>query len=445
MDPMALTKAQAKRRYGSPLQLTCRSLLGRINSTTVNPLAPLAADVPTVTIGTTATLTARLVGTQTAEVAEVGSRGTWSSGGPRQVQNGFSGLDFGVLGDAVEIDLLAGSFSTFAIFVDGRPIASAVTDVGPLTAGTRYYLKLAFGSVARRRIEVFASHVGGWYGVRGAVTTVFAPAPRRPVVAFLGDSFYNANYGVPQIRGVAFMAARMLGVEPYMSTPIAASSTGYTAAGSAGVFGSTARLDLIDKGKSELIVVQGSLNDDAAAVGTIQAAATQLYADLATRRPLAPVIVIGPQPSNGAGAAAGRAGNNAAVRAAALAAPNVIAFFDQIGTSTGLPATYAGATAYTTGDLVRHLDSVWRFRNDGLASTTAGAPSVDARWELVTWAYFGTGRVGTTTGNGTRDVLLYSDGTHPSELGALALGGLTDEAVRRALTNYAATGQRLVA
>lgn len=319
---LGLAQADARRKYGSPLQVACRNLLARIHDTPSNPLVPLAADVPTVSVGTTATLTGRLAGTQTGEITEVGSRGTWSAGGPRQVQNSFSGVDFFFLGDAAEVDFLAGSAATFAIFVDGRPIAATATDIGPLTSGTRYNLKLAFSTAGRRRVEIFGSHVAGWYGVRGAVTTAFSAAPRRPVVGWIGDSFYNGNYGVPQVRSVAFMAARMLGVEPYMGLPVAASSTGYVATGSAGVFGSTARLDLLDKAGAELIIVQGSLNDDSSTPVAIQAAATQLYADLATRRPKAPVIVLGPQPSNGSGTGATRAGNIAAVRAAALAAPD---------------------------------------------------------------------------------------------------------------------------
>jgi hypothetical protein len=208
----------------------------------------------------------------------------------------------------------------------------------------------------------------------------------------------------------------MLGVECYSQS---AGGTGYVVAGAFTPYGSAARLANVVAANPELIIVQGSVNDDSST--GIQAAASSLYSAYATGCPNAKVIVFGPQPSNSTSTlSANRQSNIAAVKAAAMAAPNVLAFHDEVGTAAAVPAAYASGTTYSDGNLVTSLGSVWMASNGG--STFSGsAPGISSRWVLMTYVYTGTGKVGSTTGDGTRDTYLYSDGVHPTPEGSAAL------------------------
>lgn len=68
--------------------------------------------------------------------------------------------------------------------------------------------------------------------------------------------------------------------------------------------------------------------------------------------------------------------------------------------------------------------SPWRRgRQDGNS-----APGGSSRWEQVTYAFTGTGSVGSVTGNGSRDFFLDADGVHPTAPGSRAF------AIRQAAT-----------
>ena len=75
-----------------------------------------------------------------------------------------------------------------------------------------------------------------------------------------------------------------------------------------------------------------------------------------------------------------------------------------------------------------HMAWTWQFQNDGAPSQIAAtlAPNqlavavkthdgVDwmSTWDHSPFAITGTGQVGATAGDGTRDTMLYSDGVHP--------------------------------
>jgi hypothetical protein len=186
----------------------------------------------------------------------------------------------------------------------------------------------------------------------------------------------------------------------------------------------------VAKASPELIIMQGSVNDDGGS--GIQAAATAAYAAYATACPKAKIIVFGPQPDSSTPTlSASRHSNIAAVKTAAIAAPNVIAFHDMIGTAASVPPTAQTFQTYPDNTLLSYQGSVWQVQNGG-ASFTNGPylPGTAPTFALVTWVYTGTGDSGTPAGNGTRDTYLYSDGTHPMPGASAAFAIMEAAAVR---------------
>lgn len=408
----ALTKAK----------LRAASLLTRFAPADTNPIPAVSTDVPTLSVGTAATVTARVIGPQSGQVTEVGSRGTWNtvSGRLDNLGPGVTGLDFYLTGTTVEVQFLANSAGAqpMWLFIDGKPMTAApdLTSIGTVASGTTYFLKLAFAASARRRIELFIAPIAAWYAIRTDNATLVTPAPRKPVVGFVGDSFWAGSNGTPLMQSGAFMLARTLGVECYS---FSYGGTGYASAGSFNTYGSATRTAAMAAAGAELVILSGSVNDDAssAAVGASAAAAFAAYA---TAVPNARLIVFGPQPSNAVDTiSTARAASVAAIAAAATAAPNVIAFHDQIGTLAGVPAAINSGTTYPDGSLVTYKGSVFKLANGGATNSTAN-PATNAKWNLVTYAYLGTGNSGTPAADGTRDVYLYSDGVHPLPLGNAA-------------------------
>jgi hypothetical protein len=395
----------------------------------------VAADTPTVTSGTTATITARMYGVQSGNVTEVGSRGTWNSTFGRLPVSGKSGLDFVHTGTACEIHFFSGFTGSmpYQIFVNGVPVTATPSTIA-VTASTDYYVKLTFSGSARRRIEFFAAHSGSWYEVRCALADVIAQAPRKPVVAFVGDSFWDSSSGTLDLQTGNFMLARMLGVECFSQSH---GGTGYTVAGSFDKFGDSSRVSAVSAANPELIVLQGSVNDDGAT--GIQTAAAACFAAYATACPNAKLIVFGPPPTDATSTlSANRQTNNAAVRAAAIAAPNVLAFHDMIGNATSTPAAFATFQTYADGTLLSSLGSVWKVSNGG--ASYAGGPVVPggaAMFALQTYVYTGTGKVGSTASDGNRDTLLYSDGIHPMPEASAAFAAIEAAAIWNDLLTFA--------
>lgn len=392
-------------------------------------LPPLSTDLPTVTWGTASTLTRR-VSPLSDEVRRLGAQGVWDNAANKLTLSGqYSAFDFYLLDNTVEVTMIeeVSNASRFWVFVDGKPI-TANPELGiTTTAGGRFDLKLTWGTTARRRVTIHSSGLNAWLGVRVNHTAVLAPGPSRPRVAFVGDSFFEGGTAAtPVLQACAFRLGQLLGVDPVIASY---GGTGYNAGPE--LFGSTNRIAKVTSKKPDLIVMSGSVNDGATG---LQAAATSTYAAYAAALPDVPIVVFGPQPSNATDTlSSGRAAAIAAVKAAAEAAPNVLAFYDMVGTAAGtVPPAWVASASQNPGDLVTFNGSVYRWNGAaGNAGTTD--PYAFNRWSLVTYAYTGTGRVGATAGNGNRDTFLSADNVHPTIDGCLALAIRQESAIRAAL------------
>jgi len=416
----------------TPLKQNVRRLLGSLQPPS-NVLPTVHPSPPTVSYSASAQLSgARPWQVVRDSVNILGGTATWiASTAKSQVTSQTVGIDFMLTGDVVEFVWITASSNAdhIWVWVDGQPLTVAPTKPIATSAGIPAYGQLTFSSVATRRITVYGSLLNAWSAIRTAVTGVIVPAPRKPRIAFVGDSFtdYSSGNGGP-IFSYPFRAANALNAECVQrgiggtgwntAQPYSARAAGLAALGDIG-----------------LVVFMGSVND---AVSGLGAAVTSTLDTFRAALPDVPFIVIGPQPTNAIDTVSSpRQQQIAAVLGAASAHPSVIATHDMVGSYASLPAAYSSGTTYTSGNLVTSLGAVWRLSNE--ASTSIGnAPGTSVRWVLVTWDFSGTGLVGATAGNGTRDVLLFSDGIHPTVLGSEVIAARVATTVYQDLLTYGA-------
>jgi lysophospholipase L1-like esterase len=353
------------------------------------------------------------------------SAGFESSTGKFYPGNSTVALDFILYGDTVEFGWVCQTSGgeTFQIFVDGQPLsASSVHPSGiSTTAGGTYYCKLVFAAAGQHRITAYGAVLNAFPSVGTPITGYMTPAPRKPKIAIIGDSWLGgaAPTSNDPLLQYSMPIARVLGADVLQA---GVGGTGYLTTQN---YGGTARIAQVQAFQPDVIVFQGSRNDGG--TSGLAAAAASCYAAYASAFPNAAQIVFGVQPGSAAETVGSTfAAMNKVLRDTALATPNVVAFHDMLGTAvTGTaPTAYSAGTTYNEGDLVAYNGAVWRWSNAGNASAApAGNPgSGTAKWVRQTWAFTGTGNAGATTGDGSRDVLLGSDGIHPTPAGELALG-----------------------
>lgn len=243
-----------------------------------------------------------------------------------------------------------------AVQVDAR-ISSNGKTVGQigafaLAAGATAYLPITVpgGTTQCIRVELQNAYLTGIRYVPGKVALNPA-ADRSYRVAVFGDSWVEGALGVQELALWPNVLGRLLGV-PAVAR-MGQGGSGYVAGvpeWNAKPYTDTTRLDRLVAYAPQLVIIQGSQNDDSATPAAITAAATAVYAAIANRLPDAQVVVVGPPRLNATPSAA-RLANRDAVKTAALAAPNVLGFVDQLGanpdvtgwiTGTGTSAAVAG-------------------------------------------------------------------------------------------------------
>jgi hypothetical protein len=406
------------------------------HTTTVEPLVHPAP--PTVTIDTSSTLfNGTGYGASTESVTLLGTKGTFETSTGKTFTGGSTvGIEFHLTGDKAEIIWVcqASAAEKIQIFVDDQPITATpyyptLTAGGAATvAGNYYTAKLVFGSIARRKITFYANRINAFLHVYSEATALVEPSRRRVVIPFIGDSFFDYTGAIPSgIDSAPFPASLLLGAE---CIQLGWGGTGYSA-GSPNNFEDDSRLLVAAKAKPDVIVISGSVNDDG--LSNIKAKALSTFAKLDVMCPGVPIIVFGPQPTNDVNTiSTNRSLNIAAVKAACDESPNVIAFYDRIGTLNGVPSAWNSGSTYNEGDLVTYLGAVWKWKNAGTAGNQTN-PRTASRWEQVTWGYTGTGNTGSLVGDGTRDKFLHTDGVHPTASAALADAVQMASKIREAL------------
>lgn len=311
------------------------------------------------------------------------------------------------------------------VFIDDQPTTPAPFQPSgiTLTALTNYYTKLAFATSGPRKVRIRWENMGLIEIRTNATGSALATKSMRPVIACVGTSNTGYDPASPalyhSLGAWPWMLADALGMSCAQfggngSGYVAAPAFGGTGGGDAGGCG---RLTALIRVNPDFIVVEGANNDNANSYGTINAAATAYYNALNTYLPDTPVLVIGPMATDVAtDTSANRARNSAAVRDAALAAPNVVAYIDpgdMADPGGAVWPTYATATAYTAGQRVIYQGGVYEALS---GFTSSGASPEPTKWVLTSW-HTGTGSADYPAGNGTRDVLFNATHGHATAAG----------------------------
>lgn len=409
-DPAARSAVAEAARLAVPLEIVPR-------------LTDVMSSPPTITYSATAPSSGHRYAPN--DVTPIGCALSWNSSlsiFDAVVAGGFAGTDQFVTADSVTLGwrCQTSGAERVMIYVDGKPaMSSPATPSVSTTAGQYYWVTVAFGSVARRRVTVLVTSINGLVGIVVPTTGVVQPGPRTRRVLIVGDSF---NAGSAAISNNTYLPASRMALSYDMNVANGAlGGTGYVKTnGSFKQFGDPGRVANAVLFDPDDIIFMGSVNDDGqGTIAEIQAAAGACYDAYMGACPRARITVFGPQPSNATDTvSANRRDNHLAVQAAC--ASRNIQYYDMIGFGDGSTRrAYANFTLFNPGEIVSHLGAYWQLTYTVAAQFPgSGAPGSYGYtgWRALTYELFGTGKVGSTASDGTRDVLLYSDGIHPTEL-----------------------------
>ena len=279
---------------------------------------------------------------------------------------------------AIRAKPVSGFSFDYRVFINDQPIH----DWQQMSSQTEVYLYLQLPTFKARKIRIE-------FGAKTYILSYYLPGsndlyptPRSAKqVAVIGDSYIAAGQvtgpqdGVVSASGFCGQLGLLTGWDVWVmgqagtgySTP-AGATTGATQYGSAERMTYLANLPVLD-----LIIVFGGGNDYIFSIptATVTADAAALYAAIATARPGTPVLVVGVEP-RGANTDPEIQTMDAAIQAAADAAPNVIGFISMSRPSRWWAGTGHAITPNGTG-------SADIFVSDGTHLTRAGYTYITER------------------------------------------------------------------
>lgn len=368
-----------------------------------------------------------------------GLRGTMAVGFFHTGQN----LELIVPGNAIGG---TGGGSNFLIKVDDEYVS--LTPTTPPNDGTVRYYKLAFGSRARRRIDIIGlTYFGGvWTDAADSID----PAPvRGPRVLVMGDSISGGSAGsFGSADNWPAYLSDLLGWDDVI--PSTQGGTGYL---TPGAFAYTPRqrfqMDVVPYAPDVVIFAYGR-NDTAQSAAAVEAEVAALLAECASSLPDAvrivtsPLICRGPQTWT----AEFDATRNAIAAAAEASGAHFIDVMnrpfvnERSGVSTTLAAAVAaGASTFSvpfnvSSASVLPVPCTVRIGSEIVYAKSAvnGTYTIDGTFDFAHASgatvtqlgdplFTGGGTSAAAAGFGNSDELTYSDGLHPTSAGMRALGG----------------------
>lgn len=293
-------------------------------------------------------------------------------------------VEFMHSGSSLEIKSL-GSTTKFRILVNDRYISKAGHDYATTSNSSSSFAQIDFGSTAIRKIRFEFEQNGGFQGVNlpDNQSTIWpVDSDDRIRAAIVGDSYIDSQVATLRGDGLAAQAAHLLGWDDpwFLGMP----GTGFTIAGSYATY--IDRLPDLVASAPDVVLVWGSYNDRTTATASVQAAVTTYLTAVRNALPTVPILVTG-CPAAATGPSAQVVGVDAAIGAGVAAANDPFAAF--------IPVSPVQST-------------------------------------MPSWV-FGTGRVGTTAGNGNSDIYTAADGVHPPDAGHAYYARRLDMAVRAAV------------
>lgn len=269
------------------------------------------------------------------------------------------------------------------------------------------------------------------------------PGQPAPTVGFFGDSWSTEAMMGPGFNLPAAIS-RILGCIPMIS---AVDGSGFAHSPTQtpdNRFEVDARVDAVCATTPNLIVTIGSLNSDKVIENgdtegsKITAAVQEFIRKVRAKLPSVPIIMLSAEPSSVSRLQSRPSHINAkAHRAGAEAAggiDNGVAFVDWIGISEKQAVPWRDGRQCAEGDVVVYGGVAYRVTqawspSPGETPADSGAPT-----KQVSDVLSGTGHEGNKKGDGTRDILLMSDETHPTKLGSIAFGAAAARHITAALS-----------
>lgn len=311
------------------------------------------------------------------------------------------------------------------IFIDDEPTTAEPFQptgaFGSTVSPYNYYTRMVFPTAGTRKVRVRWENCAMKELRCDYKGSILATQPTRQKIAFVGTSNldrdggsggFGANRQYTAIDAAPWAVADALGMTCVQA---AVSSSGYIAGGG---YGATRRLNGLIATAPDFIVVEGANNDNGNSYAAVNTAAAGYYSALAAALPNTPVLVVGPLATDFPNdESSERASTAAAVRAAALAASNVVAYVDPVGwwdAGGATPPNYANSTSYSVGDVVRSHGGTYKCLT-GHTSDTSGYPNM-AYWQIISWLT-GTGSLDHPNNTGSRDLLWMGDNGHTTLLG----------------------------
>lgn len=216
-----------------------------------------------------------------------------------------------------------------------------------------------------------------------------------------------------------------------MVSAVDGSGFGYSASGNDN-FEADYRVNAVCSSVPNLIVTVGSLNSDKVVEngdqnGTaITEAVKSFVTKVRKKLPNVPIVMVGPEPSAVSRLLSKSGHVNVKAQKAGVEAAgglaNGIAFVDWLGIADKQAVLWRDGRACIEGDIVVYKGVAYKVTKtwvplSGVTPLSEGAPVVQ-----VSDVLSGTGNADRPQGDGTRDILMQGDDTHPTKIGSTAFG-----------------------
>lgn len=324
----------------------------------------------------------------------------------------------------VEIKTPAGVSTKHISLVQGETIdivsAAPVRKIAP---------DIFFGP-ASRPLPLLSGGSGGSAGLSTVLGSLpLQPGRVVPTVGFFGDSWSTEAMMGPGFNLPA-AASRLLGCVPMVSA-VDGSGFAHSKEGNLS-FEVDSRVNAVCASVPNLIVTVGSLNSDKVVENgdtngsKITEAVRNFVTKVRTKLPNVPIIMVGPEPSSVSRLQSRDAHVNVKAQKAGVEAAggvaNGVVFIDWLGIADKQAVPFREGRENTEGDVVVYGGVAYRVTKawtagSGETPLTPGAPTVQ-----VSDVLSGTGNEANKQNDGTRDILLMSDDTHPTKAGSTAFG-----------------------
>lgn len=287
-----------------------------------------------------------------------------------------------------------------------------------------------FFGPASRPLPLLSGGSGGGAGLSTVLGSLpLQPGRVVPTVGFFGDSWSTEAMMGPGFNLPA-AASRLLGCVPMVSA-VDGSGFAHSKEGNLS-FEADSRVNAVCASIPNLIVTVGSLNSDKVVENgdtngsKITEAVRNFVTKVRTKLPNVPIIMVGPEPSSVSRLQSRDAHVNVKAQKAGVEAAggvaNGVVFIDWLGIADKQAVPFREGRDNAEGDVVVYGGVAYRVTKawtagSGETPLTPGAPTVQ-----VSDVLSGTGNEANKQNDGTRDILLMSDDTHPTKAGSTAFG-----------------------